>query len=83
MRKALITLALLGSSLLLGCNTSQGCNTHCDCTDTSAPLKCPGEWACVNGSCEYQCRSQCAQLPYTCAADESCNGSICSVRQCR
>lgn len=71
---------LLAAASLSACNGVQSCKTHCDCTDTHAPVKCPGEWACVEGACAYECRSPCTELPYTCGAGESCNGNICSVR---
>jgi hypothetical protein len=77
-------LLLCGAVMTLACGgTTQTCNTSCDCTGTTAPVKCPGEFVCVSGTCEYQCRSQCAELPYTCASGEECNGSICSARKCR
>ena len=74
-------LFIAAAALSFACGATQPCNTNCDCTAKDAPVKCPGEWACNTGNCEYQCRSQCSQLPYTCATDEECNGTICSARK--
>ncbi|MBK7862111.1 MAG: hypothetical protein IPJ65_26550 [Archangiaceae bacterium] len=62
------------------------CDTACDCTLTTAPIKCVGEWVCnVNKTCEYQCKDTCQTgTVFTCRAEEECNGSICSERKaCR
>lgn len=79
-RVMLVSAAVLISAS--GCGP-QTCKTSCDCTETTAPLKCPGEWTCgAAGTCEYACRAPCEQQPYTCAEGQSCNGSICSSRTC-
>ncbi|MBM4380024.1 MAG: hypothetical protein FJ086_12125 [Deltaproteobacteria bacterium] len=71
---------LLLLSALSGCESAVRCSTPCDCTEKTAPVKCPGEWTCQAGTCAYECRSPCTELPYTCGANQSCNGSICSDR---
>lgn len=78
------TLLFIVAALSLSCGAvSQTCTTSCDCTRTDSPSDCIGEWACVSGSCQYECRSQCSQLPYTCPEGQPCNGTICSARNCR
>jgi hypothetical protein len=59
------------------------CQATCDCSLTSAPLKCVGEWVCnANKTCEYQCKNTCeAGTVFTCRAEEECNGSFCSERK--
>lgn len=82
--KSVLLLAVVAVGLSLACGGSTvaagPCSATCDCKQTSAPVKCPGEWQCVSGTCEYKCQSQCSELPHTCAASEPCNGSICSAR---
>jgi len=72
--------ALLLLAALPACDSAQRCSTPCDCTEKTAPVKCPGEWTCQQGTCAYACRSPCTELPYTCGAGQACNGSICSER---
>ncbi len=57
------------------------CESGCDCDRADAPVKCVGEWVCnVEKTCEYECKTPCSELPYTCASGEECNGTICSER---
>jgi hypothetical protein len=77
-------LLLLLASLSCGSPTLGGpCQSHCDCTATTAPIKCPGEWVCnVDKRCEYQCKDTCdTSTVFTCPADSDCLKSICSQRK--
>lgn len=78
-------LLALPVALLLCCgaaSNAQSCTADCDCTGAPTQSS-PGEMMCVGGTCTFQSRSQCAQLPYTCASGQSCNGTICSAKTCR
>ena len=84
MRHAFVVLALF---TFAGCGETRPelggpCAVTCDCEPTdTAPLSCPGEWVCnPERTCEFTCKTPCAQPPFTCAADEACNGTICSER---
>jgi hypothetical protein len=87
-RAALALSLVLAVGWLSGCDSVDRpelggpCAQTCDCAPTdTAPLRCPGEWVCnPERTCEYVCKTPCATLPYTCAADESCDGNICSER---
>lgn len=81
--KRLLCIAAVALSFACGPSGSEGptnCATTCDCTQTTAEARCPGEWGCVEGTCQYTCKSQCSQEPFTCASSDTCNGSICSSR---
>lgn len=71
-----VLLALV--SLTAACGSA--CKSACDCPDGPATKSCAGEVSCQSGSCVYVCKTSCESLPYTCAANESCNGHICSER---
>ncbi len=67
---------------LVGCGDgAQACESTCDCAQTEVLARCSGEWVCnADKVCEYSCKGQCSELPYTCRAEETCNGSFCSER---
>ena len=72
---------LLGGGLTACGESAQSCETTCDCTQTDAPMRCPGEWVCnADKLCEYSCKGQCSEFPYTCRSEETCNGTFCSER---
>lgn len=87
MRKALLLAAAILLAPACGDPKLGGpCQASCDCKETHAPVRCPGEWVCnPQKTCEYSCKSPCGTgAPYTCRDGEECNGSICSERQaCR
>lgn len=66
-----------------GCGGLPPCKTACDCTSTTAPIKCPGEWGCnASSACEYTCKNTCDSSGVsTCSVDDECNGTICSARK--
>jgi len=72
--------ALAAVLLVLGCGSSKSCATDCDCTESTTDQKCAGEWICSSGACAYACKSVCNAGPYTCAATDTCNGTICSQK---
>ena len=81
--KRLMAVVLL--AMVCGCSPSTNfggtCETPCDCEQTYAPVRCIGEWICnAEKTCEYECKAPCVAPPYTCASDETCNGSFCSER---
>lgn len=86
-------LLVLGAALLLldvfpgGCNcapstTAGPCQTTCDCDQSrSAPIKCPGMWACSEKKqCEYACLELCLDDGGCATSGEVCGGSFCSNR---
>jgi hypothetical protein len=78
--------ALLFAALLFtSCTPSTiggPCAQTCDCKETTAPVRCPGEWVCNPQSlCEYTCKSSCdPNGVYTCPSCEDCIGTICWAR---
>lgn len=79
---AVAVLALLSP----GCGNSAAmptaCEKTCDCTQTEAPVRCPGEWICnAQKTCEYKCQSACSGDVYTCPDGTDCNGTFCSERK--
>jgi len=78
------TSLLLGFLLALsGCGAGAPCQSACDCTATTAPIKCPGEWGCnASNTCEYSCKNLCDPNGVsTCRVDEECLGTFCSARK--
>lgn len=80
-------LFLLLVAAVVSCGTpappaATACTGPCDCTATTQPQTCPGEWVCnLQKSCEYACKGTCALGGvYTCRDGEECNGTICSER---
>ena len=74
------------SGLLFACGgpTLGGpCSKSCDCTETTKPLSCAGEWVCNPGStCEFTCKASCSGQVYTCpGVNDTCLGGICSDRK--
>lgn len=68
---------------LSGCGAGTPCKTACDCTATTAPIKCAGEWGCnASSTCEYTCKNACDNSGVsTCKVDDECNGTLCSARK--
>ncbi len=77
---------VIAALLFAGCGgdgkLGESCAQTCDCKETHAPLRCPGEWVCNEQKrCEYICKPTCADgAPSTCRDDDVCNGAICSSR---
>lgn len=78
-------IALGALAALFGCGSAPSatpCQTSCDCQQTTADSRCPGEWVCnAEKVCAWACKGTCQEgAPYTCRDGEECNGSICSEK---
>ena len=86
-------LLILGAAILLldvfpggGCSCTPTstlggpCQTSCDCKATTAPIKCPGQWACnAKLTCEYSCTDPCSADGGCATAGQTCVGDFCKT----